>query len=42
MKDEEILSATGERFLSTYCLNMLNKDIAEIAKTLAVTYPQVS
>ena len=42
MKDEEILSATGERFLSTYCLNMLYKDIAEIAKTLAVTYPQVS
>ena len=32
MKDEEILSATGERFLSTYCLNMLYKDIAEIAK----------
>lgn len=42
MKDEEILSATGEKLLSTYCLNMLYKDIAEIAKTLAVTYPQVS
>ena len=38
MTDEEILSATGEGFLNTYCADKLNKEITEIAEKLTVTY----